>query len=231
MLQLESVNSFYDGSHILHDINLEIGKGKIFAVLGRNGVGKSTLLKTIMGLTSSMTGKLRLNEEDLSSKTTFSRARAGIGYVPQGREIIPDFSVKENILMGRFADINGKVEIPELVPELFPYLMDNLNRAGGLLSGGQQQQLAIARALATNPDILLLDEPTEGIQPNIVEQIEECIITLNEKLNLTIILVEQNIRFAKRACHEFVFLDNGRVVLTGEGVDLTDELANQHLTI
>jgi urea transport system ATP-binding protein len=231
MLQLESVNSFYGGSHILHDINLEIGKGKIFAVLGRNGVGKSTLLKTIMGLTSSMSGKLLLNGEDLSNKTTFTRARAGIGYVPQGREIIPDFSVKENILMGRFADINGKVDIPELVPELFPYLMDNLNRAGGLLSGGQQQQLAIARALATNPDILLLDEPTEGIQPNIVEQIEECIITLNEKLNLTIILVEQNIRFAKRACHEFVFLDNGRVVLTGEGVDLTDELANQHLTI
>lgn len=231
MLQLESVNSFYDSSHILHDINLTIGKGKIFSILGRNGVGKSTLLKTIMGLTSSMTGKLRLNEEDLSSKTTFSRARAGIGYVPQGREIIPDFSVKENILMGRFADLNGKVEIPELVPELFPYLMDNLGRAGGLLSGGQQQQLAIARALATNPDILLLDEPTEGIQPNIVEQIEECIITLNEKLNLTIILVEQNIRFAKRASHEFVFLDNGRVVLTGKGTDLTDELANQYLTI
>lgn len=231
MLQLESVNSFYDGSHILHDINLAIEKGKIFSVLGRNGVGKSTLLKTIMGLTSSMTGKLRLNEEDLSNKTTFSRARAGIGYVPQGREIIPDFSVKENILMGRFADINGKVEIPELVPELFPYLMDNLSRAGGLLSGGQQQQLAIARALATNPDILLLDEPTEGIQPNIVEQIEDCIITLNEKLNLTIILVEQNIRFAKRASHEFVFLDNGRVVLTGKGADLTDELANQYLTI
>lgn len=231
MLQLESVNSFYDSSHILHDINLTIGKGKIFSILGRNGVGKSTLLKTIMGLTSSMSGKLRLNEEDLSSKTTFSRARAGIGYVPQGREIIPDFSVKENILMGRFADLNGKVEIPELVPELFPYLMDNLGRAGGLLSGGQQQQLAIARALATNPDILLLDEPTEGIQPNIVEQIEECIITLNEKLNLTIILVEQNIRFAKRASHEFVFLDNGRVVLTGKGTDLTDELANQYLTI
>ncbi|ODN66555.1 MULTISPECIES: urea ABC transporter ATP-binding subunit UrtE [Methylophaga] len=231
MLQLESVNSFYGGSHILHDINLEIEKGKIFAVLGRNGVGKSTLLKTIMGLTSSMTGKLLLNEDDLSTKTTFSRARAGIGYVPQGREIIPDFSVKENILMGRFADINGKVEIPELVPELFPYLMDNLNRAGGLLSGGQQQQLAIARALATNPDILLLDEPTEGIQPNIVEQIEECIITLNQKLNLTIILVEQNIRFAKRASHGFVFLDNGRVVLTGKGAELTDELANKHLTI
>ena len=231
MLQLESVNSFYGDSHILHDINLEIEKGKIFAVLGRNGVGKSTLLKTIMGLTSSMTGKLMLNEEDLSKKTTHTRARAGIGYVPQGREIIPDFSVKENILMGRFADINGKVEIPELVPELFPYLMDNLGRPGGLLSGGQQQQLAIARALATNPDILLLDEPTEGIQPNIVEQIEECIITLNEKLNLTIILVEQNIRFAKRASHEFVFLDNGRVVLTGKGADLTDELANQHLTI
>lgn len=231
MLKLESVNSFYGGSHILHDIDLSLSKGKILSVLGRNGVGKSTLLKTLMGLTSSMNGNLKLNGLDLSDETTFFRARSGMGYVPQGREIIPEFTVKENILMGGFADSKRKAEIPEIIPSLFPYLMDNLNRAGGLLSGGQQQQLAIARAIATNPQLLLLDEPTEGIQPNIVEHIEDSIITLNKELNLTIILVEQNIRFAKRVSDEFLILDNGRVVLTGNGKDLTNDLANKYLTI
>jgi len=231
MLQLHSVNSYYGGSHILHDINLKIEKGTIFSVLGRNGVGKSTLLKTLIGLTSSTDGKLLLNDEDLSKQPTFARARAGIGYVPQGREIIPDFSVRENILMGGFADPGSKPVIPDLVSELFPYLMENLGRAGGLLSGGQQQQLAIARALVTNPQVLLLDEPTEGIQPNIVEQIEECILTLNKKLGLTIILVEQNVRFAQRASDQFAILDNGRVVAGGMGKMLTDELAQKYLTI
>ncbi|MAX52705.1 MAG: urea ABC transporter ATP-binding subunit UrtE [Methylophaga sp.] len=231
MLTLQSVNSFYGGSHILHDINFSLETGKILSVLGRNGVGKSTLLKTLMGLTSSMTGSLTLNELELGDQTTFYRARSGMGYVPQGREIIPDFSVKENILMGRFADQSSKAEIPDIVPELFPYLMDNLDRAGGLLSGGQQQQLAIARAIATNPQVLLLDEPTEGIQPNIVEQIEDCILRLNKELDLTIILVEQNIRFAKRASDEFLILDNGRLVCQGSGNELTDDLANQYLTI
>jgi urea transport system ATP-binding protein len=231
MLELHSVNSYYGGSHILHDINLKIEKGTIFSVLGRNGVGKSTLLKTLIGLTSSTDGKLLLNDEDLSKQPTFARARAGIGYVPQGREIIPDFSVRENILMGGFADPGSKPVIPEMVSELFPYLMANLGRAGGLLSGGQQQQLAIARALVTNPQVLLLDEPTEGIQPNIVEQIEECILTLNKKLGLTIILVEQNVRFAQRASDQFAILDNGRVVAGGMGEMLTDELAQKYLTI
>jgi urea transport system ATP-binding protein len=231
MLQLHSVNSYYGGSHVLHDINLKIEKGTIFSVLGRNGVGKSTLLKTLIGLTSSTDGKLLLNDEDLSKQPTFARARAGIGYVPQGREIIPDFSVRENILMGGFADPGSKPVIPDLVSELFPYLMENLGRAGGLLSGGQQQQLAIARALVTNPQVLLLDEPTEGIQPNIVEQIEECILTLNKKLGLTIILVEQNVRFAQRASDQFAILDNGRVVAGGMGKMLTDELAQKYLTI
>lgn len=231
MLQIHSVNSYYGGSHVLHDINLKIEKGTIFSVLGRNGVGKSTLLKTLIGLTSSTDGKLLLNDEDLSKQPTFARARAGIGYVPQGREIIPDFSVRENILMGGFADPGSKPVIPDLVSELFPYLMENLGRAGGLLSGGQQQQLAIARALVTNPQVLLLDEPTEGIQPNIVEQIEECILTLNKKLGLTIILVEQNVRFAQRASDQFAILDNGRVVAEGMGKMLTDELAQKYLTI
>jgi urea transport system ATP-binding protein len=231
MLELHSINSYYGGSHILHDINLKIKKGAIFSVLGRNGVGKSTLLKTLVGLTSSTEGKLLLNDEDLSRQPTFARARAGIGYVPQGREIIPDFSVRENILMGCFADPKSKPVIPDLVSELFPYLMENLGRAGGLLSGGQQQQLAIARAIATNPQILLLDEPTEGIQPNIVEQIEECILTLNKELGLTIILVEQNVRFAQRVSDQFLILDNGRVVAEGMGKTLTDELVQKHLTI
>src|SRR5258708_11026246 len=150
MLALAHVDSFYDRSHILHDVCLDVPEGKITAVLGRNGTGKTTLLKTLMGLTDRMDGEIRLGDENLGSQPTFRRARAGIAYVPQGREIIPDFSIRENILMGSFARTDGKREIPELVPELFPYLMDNLDRAGGVLSGGQQQQLASARALAAH---------------------------------------------------------------------------------
>ena len=163
MLAFAHVDSFYDRSHILHDVCLDIPEGKVTAILGRNGTGKTTLLKTLMGLTDRMDGEIRLDESDLGSEPTFRRARAGIAYVPQGREIIPDFSIRENILMGSFARADGKREIPPLVAELFPYLMDNLDRNGGVLSGGQQQQLAIARALAANPKIILLDEPNEGI--------------------------------------------------------------------
>ena len=169
MLVLEQVESFYGRSRALQDISLQIPKGEITAILGRNGVGKTTLLRTIMNLTTRMAGRVMLDGVDLSSAPTYRRARSGIAYVPQGRQIIPDFTVRENILMGAFASPKPNSEIPALVPELFPYLMDNLDRAGGLLSGGQQQQLAIARALAARPTILLLDEPTQGIQPNIVE--------------------------------------------------------------
>jgi urea transport system ATP-binding protein len=161
MLALAHVDSFYDRSHILHDICLDVPEGKVTAVLGRNGTGKTTLLKTLMGLTDRMDGEIRLDETDLGKQPTFRRARAGIAYVPQGREIIPDFSIRENILMGSFARADGKREIPKLVAELFPYLIENLERNGGILSGGQQQQLAIARALAAEPKIILLDEPNE----------------------------------------------------------------------
>ena len=231
MLELEHLNSFYGGSHILHDLSFKVEKGTILTVIGRNGVGKTTLLKTILGLTDSSTGSIKLNGEEIGDTPTFKRARMGIGYAPQGREIIPDFTVRENILMGGFARRNGAPSIPDVVPELFPYLMENLDRHGGLLSGGQQQQLAIARALAAEPSLLLLDEPTEGIQPNIVEQIEETIKMLNKKLNLTIILVEQNLEFARSAAHSFVMMEKGQVVASGDTDALTDDVVAKHMTI
>jgi urea transport system ATP-binding protein len=231
MLELELLNSFYGGSHILHDLSFKVDQGTILAVIGRNGVGKTTLLKTILGLTESSTGSIRIDGDEIGDKPTFKRARMGIGYAPQGREIIPDFTVRENILMGGFASKNGSPSIPDVVPELFPYLMENLGRLGGLLSGGQQQQLAIARALAAKPRLLLLDEPTEGIQPNIVEQIKETIQLLNKKLSLTIVLVEQNIEFARSAGHAFVMMEKGQVVASGDTAALTDDVVAKHMTL
>ena len=231
MLKLTNVDSYYDRSHILHAVCLEIPIGKVTAVLGRNGTGKTTLLKTLMGLTDRMEGQISLNGTEIGKDPTFRRARAGIAYVPQGREIIPDFSIRENILMGAFARADGKRQIPELVPELFPYLMDNLERAGGVLSGGQQQQLAIARALAADPKIILLDEPNEGIQPSIVEEIEAIIIRLNREVGLTVVLVEQNVLFARQASHRFAMMEKGQIVLAGSIAELSDEMVHRHMAV
>ena len=231
MLEFSHVDSFYDRSHILHDVCLEVPGGEVTAVLGRNGTGKTTLLKTLMGLTDRIEGQIRLNEREIGKEPTFQRARAGIAYVPQGREIIPDFTIRENILMGSFARHDGKREIPELVAELFPYLMNNLTRNGGVLSGGQQQQLAIARALAADPKVILLDEPNEGIQPSIVEEIEKIIIRLNREVGLTVILVEQNVSFARRAAHRFAMMEKGRVVVSGAISELTDEMVHRHMAV
>jgi urea transport system ATP-binding protein len=231
MLKLTNVDSFYDRSHILHAVCLDIPIGKVTAVLGRNGTGKTTLLKTLMGLTDRMEGQINLNGKEIGKQPTFRRARAGIAYVPQGREIIPDFTIRENILMGAFARADGKRQIPELVPELFPYLMDNLERAGGVLSGGQQQQLAIARALAADPKIILLDEPNEGIQPSIVEEIEAIIIRLNRDVGLTVVLVEQNVSFARQASHCFAMMEKGRVVVSGAISELSDEMVHRHMAV
>lgn len=231
MLSLTNINSFYGASHILHDFSLTAPEQEILAVVGRNGVGKTTLLKTIMGLTDKCTGELVLGGGDIGAKSTFERARAGIGYVPQGRQIIPDFTIRENIQMGGFAAKRGMGSVPDIVAELFPYLIENLDRPGGVLSGGQQQQLAIARALAMEPSVLLMDEPTEGIQPNIVEQIEQTIIHLNKVVGLTIILVEQNVRFAREAANTFAMIENGRVVEAGPASGLTDEIISRHMTI
>ena len=230
MLKLTNVDSFYDRSHILHAVCMDIPIGKVTAVLGRNGTGKTTLLKTVMGLTDRMEGQIDLDGKDIGKQPTFRRARAGIAYVPQGREIIPDFTIRENILMGAFARADGKRQIPELVPELFPYLMDNLERSGGVLSGGQQQ-LAIARALAADPKIILLDEPNEGIQPSIVEEIEAIIIRLNRDVGLTVVLVEQNVSFARQASHCFAMMEKGRVVVSGAISELSDEMVHRHMAV
>jgi urea transport system ATP-binding protein len=231
MLKLTNVDSFYDRSHILHAVCLDIPIGKVTAVLGRNGTGKTTLLKTLMGLTDRMEGQINLDGKDIGKQPTFRRARAGIAYVPQGREIIPDFTIRQNILLGAFARADGKRQIPELVPELFPYLMDNLERPGGVLSGGQQQQLAIARALAADPRIILLDEPNEGIQPSIVEEIEAIIIRLNRDVGLTVVLVEQNVAFARQASHRFAMMEKGRVVVSGAISELSDEMVHRHMAV
>jgi urea transport system ATP-binding protein len=231
MLKLTNVDSYYDRSHILHAVCLDIPIGKVTAVLGRNGTGKTTLLKTLMGLTDRMEGQISLDGTEIGKDPTFRRARAGIAYVPQGREIIPDFTIRENILMGAFARADRKRRIPELVPELFPYLMDNLERAGGVLSGGQQQQLAIARALAADPKIILLDEPNEGIQPSIVEEIEAIIIRLNRDVGLTVVLVEQNVSFARQASHRFAMMEKGRVVVAGAIAELSDEMVRRHMAL
>ena len=231
MLKLTNVDSYYDRSHILHAVCLDIPIGKVTAVLGRNGTGKTTLLKTLMGLTDRMEGQINLNGVEIGKDPTFRRARAGIAYVPQGREIIPDFTIRENILMGAFARADGKRQIPELVPELFPYLMDNLERAGGVLSGGQQQQLAIARALAADPKIILLDEPNEGIQPSIVEEIEAVIIRLNREVGLTVVLVEQNVLFARQASDCFAMMEKGRVVVAGAIAELSDDMVHRHMAV
>ncbi|MBY5987216.1 urea ABC transporter ATP-binding subunit UrtE [Roseovarius atlanticus] len=231
MLSIKDLNSFYGRSHVLHGVSLDVAPGEVTSILGRNGVGKTTLLKTLMGLTDRVTGSIVLQGKDIASSEPHLRARSGVAYVPQGREIIPDFTVRENILMGGFARQDGKPEIPEIVTELFPYLRDNMDRSGGLLSGGQQQQLAIARALAAHPKLLLLDEPNEGIQPSIVEEIEQVIFKLNRDFGLTVILVEQNVRFAREVSHRFAMMEKGRIVAEGETSELTDDLVRKHMTV
>ena len=168
LLDLREVGSYYGNTPILRNISFDLDQGQCLAVLGRNGVGKTTLMRTIMGLTTKMTGSMSIAGQDASKMSTYLRSHAGFGYVPQGRGILGKFTVRENILLGTFARTDKKVGIPKMCLELFPYLAENLDKRAGLLSGGQQQQLSIARALATDPKVLLLDEPTEGIQPNIV---------------------------------------------------------------
>lgn len=231
MLALHQIDSFYGRSQTLHGVSLAVEQGGFLAVLGRNGVGKTTLLKSVMGLTDRVTGSIKVDGTEIVSLEPYRRARIGVGYVPQGREIIPDFTVRENVIMGTFAGAAPGNALPPLVANLFPYIAENLDRKGAFLSGGQQQQLAISRALAADPRLLLLDEPTEGIQPNIVEQIENAIITLNRTFGITTVLVDQNIQFARRAAKTFVILEKGKVVAQGPIHQLTDELVHRHMAI
>jgi urea transport system ATP-binding protein len=231
LMDLQNVSSYYGATRILRDVSVGVKKGSCLCVLGRNGVGKTTLVRTIMGLTDRTTGTISLDGTDLSSRRTDERAKRGIGYIPQGRQILGKFTVRENILLGTFARSDNNRAIPEICLELFPYLKENLGRRAGLLSGGQQQQLAIARALAVDPQILLLDEPTEGIQPNIVAEIGEKLRALNKQFGITLILTEQHIKVARSLGDSFVMMDNGRIVETGPIADLTDAVVEKHLTV
>lgn len=231
MLELANVTSYYGKTPIIQDINFSLKKGQCLCVLGRNGVGKTTLLRTIMGLTTSMDGELLIDGNDYAKKPTHLRANAGLGYVPQGRRILGKFSVRENIVLGTFARNDKENTLPSSCLKLFPYLAENLDKRAGLLSGGQQQQLAVARALATDPQVLLLDEPTEGIQPNIVEDIQNTLRHLNKDMGMTLILTEQHIKIAKQLADLFIIMDIGKAVAQGPIDQLTDELVHEHLTI
>ncbi len=231
LLAMNEVTSFYGKTPILKDISVDLGEGECLCVLGRNGVGKTTLLRTIMGLTDRMSGEIRIGEDDISKAPTHKRARYGLGLIPQGRQILANFTVRENILLGTFARRDGLRNVPELCLTLFPYLAGNLDKRAGLLSGGEQQQLAIARALATNPRILLLDEPTEGIQPNIVHEIGQTLRRLNKEFGITLILTEQHIKVARKLGDAFLMMENGRIVARGPIAEMTDELVTRHMTI
>ena len=231
MLNIKDINQYYGESHTLCDVNLNVAAGNCVCLMGRNGVGKTTLLKTLMGLVKPLSGAIEFENNNIVARTAETRARIGIGYVPQGREIFAQLSVEENLRIGLNARRDKVREIPERIFELFPVLKKMLHRRGGDLSGGQQQQLAIGRALAIDPKILILDEPTEGIQPNVVQQIGDVIVQLNEESNMTVLLVEQKLPFARRVGKEFVILDRGRNVASGPMVDLDDSLVQQYLTV
>ncbi len=216
MLELDHVDQYYGGSHILRDVSLQVAPGKVTALLGRNGVGKTTLLRSIMGLLPLAGGRLSFDGKDLTRAPPHHRVRAGIGYVPQGREIFPRLTVKENLLMG-LAGRGGRQPLPEAALALFPALRPMLARRGGDLSGGQQQQLAIARALAADPRLLILDEPTEGIQPSIIKDIERAIRALAGTGRMAILLVEQYYDFARSLADHYLVMERGEIIRRGEG--------------
>ena len=231
LLTITQLNQFYGGSHILWDVDLSVTAGACTCLMGRNGMGKTTLLKCIMGLLPIASGELTYEGDNLRHIAAERRAGLGIGYVPQGREIFSQLTVEENLRIGLSARRNRLRDVPELIFELFPVLRTMLKRRGGDLSGGQQQQLAIGRALVLEPRLLILDEPTEGIQPNIVLEIGDILLRLNREAGLTVLLVEQKLPFARRVASEFRIIDKGRIAASGAIGALKDELVRQHLTV
>ncbi len=231
LLEIRGLNQSYGGSRTLWDIDLDVAAGTRLCLMGRNGMGKTTLLKCVMGLIPVRSGAITFDGADLLARPPESRARLGIGYVPQGREIFPQLTVEENLRIGLGARRGGGRGIPARVFELFPVLKQMLQRRGGDLSGGQQQQLAIGRALVLEPRLLILDEPTEGIQPNIVREIGDIIVRLNREAGVTVLLVEQKLPFARRVASEFHILDKGRSVAAGAIDDLSDDDIREHLTV
>ena len=231
MLEIDQINTFYGTSHILHDLSLTIPDGAMISVLGRNGVGKSTLLRSIIGLNPPRRGRITFNGRDLTRMSSHRRARLGVAYVPQGREIIADLTVAQNLEVAMFAKGLRSSKAPDFVFDLFPMIEPLMNRRGGVLSGGQQQQVAIARALVQEPDLLLLDEPTEGLQPSVVEEIDQVIRRIHAERNCSILLVEQNLFFVREVTEQFTIMENGQIVVGGAIAELTDDLVAAHLSV
>ena len=230
MLQLLGINQYYGGSHILRNVGFEARIGEVTVVLGRNGVGKTTLLKSLMGVVPVKTGSVLLDGADITHATPYDRVRRGIGYVPQGREIFGRLTVEENLRMGLASKPAGSLLNGELF-ELFPVLKQMINRRGGDLSGGQQQQLAIARALAAGPKLLLLDEPTERIQPSIIKDIGRVIRMLADRKTMAIVLVEQYYDFAAELADQYLVMERGEVIARGTGVNMADDRVRERMAI
>lgn len=234
MLEVENLDVYYGQSYILRNVGMEIAQGSMVCLIGRNGVGKTTLLKSIIGLLKPKKGRIALTGKDLTQAPPDERSKSGIAYVPQGREIFSGLSVYENLLLGLEAAPKKKVDSNarlETIYGLFPVLKTMAKRRGGDLSGGQQQQLAIGRALMSEPKLLLLDEPTEGIQPSIVQEIEETLSRINREQGLTILFVEQNLEFVRRLAQQFHVMEKGRLVASGAIQELQQDLVARYLTV
>ncbi len=219
MLKLEGLDAYYGESRVIDGLSLQAEKGKITCLIGRNGVGKSTTLKSIMGLVKTPAGRILLQDKDIIKMKTYDRVKLGIGYVPQGRDIFPQMTVQENLELGLQA-IGGRGKVPDYIYDLFPILPKFAKRKGGDLSGGQQQQLAIARALVANPNILILDEPTEGIQPSVIQDIGDAIRRVNKELDITVFIVEQYLEFVLGISDALYVMEKGQVVLSGKTKDM-----------
>ena len=230
MLKVEGINQYYGGSHILRGVSFEAKLGEVTVVLGRNGVGKTTLLKSLMGVVPVKTGTIQIDGQDITRDTPYERVRKGVGYVPQGREIFGRLTVEENLRMG-LAYKKGSTPIPAELFDLFPILKQFMHRRGGDLSGGQQQQLAIARALAAGPKLLILDEPTEGIQPSIIKDIGRVIRMLADRNTMAIVLVEQYYDFAAELADQYLLMERGEIVQRGSGAAMEQESVRERMSI
>ncbi len=229
MLKIQNLDTCYGESRVIHNLSMEAKKGEITCLIGRNGVGKSTTLKSIMGLVKTPTGKILLEDKDIIKMKTYDRVKLGIGYVPQGRDIFPQMTVQENIELGLQA-AGGKGSVPDYIYDLFPILPQFAKRKGGDLSGGQQQQLAIARALVANPKILILDEPTEGIQPSIIQDIGKAIRRVNKELGITVLIVEQYLDFVLGISDSLYVMEKGNIVLQGKTAQMDPKEVQKMMT-
>jgi urea transport system ATP-binding protein len=230
MLNVSNLNQYYGGSHILRNLSFEVPMGKVTTLLGRNGVGKTTLLKTLVGLVPAASGAVTFGDADITRMPSYRRVGQGIGYVPQGREIFPRLTVEENLQMGLATRPRGE-DVPARIFEMFPVLKTMMHRRGGDLSGGQQQQLAIGRALAMGPKLLILDEPTEGIQPSIIKDIERAIRTLAQTGEMAILLVEQYYDFARSLADQYLVMERGEIVMQGQGADMDKDGVRARLAV